>query len=284
MAGADYALKTIVQIRGGTVEEARAFCTQVQAACLLLPSFASIAEAVVKLESSHPTIREVAERASALQGWGMENLLTHEESPPAIPKTSPILDSVHHAVTTQRASVSLIETVTRHVLDELAPGSIAGKVIGFTGNRPYLQTDLERLATKLGATPDREGIAWADLRWIVIGRDEFDEVYLKDSFEVVDIFYLSQEDFLGRVLFGESPVPESFEKRSHRRHPGFKFLASLESEIPTTPPPVNGVPVRASNFTHPGVSQKGTGTPEDLGASPLLCDALRNYLKTVMRR
>lgn len=241
MGEAKRALETIVRIRGGTDEQARAFCNQVQASCLSLPSFATIAKAVEKLESSHSTIREVAERASALQGWGIENLVTQVETAPAPPDTSPILDSVHQVASTQLASFSLVESVARHVLDELAPGSIAGKVIGFTGNRPYLQTDLERLATKLGATPDREGIAWTDLRWVVIGRDEFDEVYLRNAAQVEGILYLSQEDFLGRILFGESPALESFEARRHQKHPGFKFLASLQTEIPTTSPTVNGV-------------------------------------------
>ena len=85
-------------------------------------------------------------------------------------------------------------------------GNIEGKVIGFTGSGPYHEADLDRLAAKLKAVPDREWIDWGDLEWVVIGSNDFDYEYLEQAATVPYLEYLSQEEFLSVLLFGESSM------------------------------------------------------------------------------
>jgi len=81
MGKANEALDEIARIRGISVEQARAFCNEVQKCCHRVPPFALIALAVSELGPNDPTPRAVAERANASQGWAAGNLVSREESP-----------------------------------------------------------------------------------------------------------------------------------------------------------------------------------------------------------
>jgi len=60
------ALKQITDLRGCTVEEARAFCLQVQRLCKSSPSFKCIAQAVQQLKHQSYTLHDVAQLATEL--------------------------------------------------------------------------------------------------------------------------------------------------------------------------------------------------------------------------
>lgn len=221
--GGSEALALIAQVQGCSIDEARAYCLEVQRHCDVLPSFWAIAQ-VVERHGSHPLkLREVANEASGLRKIPVAE--PDEPSPTervVVPSIFEIdLDDYTEGL--QTCLEPLIESVTRSAIRKLVIEPIEGLIIGFTGNGPYHETDLEKLAMRLGATPDRDGIEWDDLDWIVVGRDEYDPQYLAHSVEVGGIRHLTQEAFMGLVFMGESLDPEC----SDESHPGYAYLGSL---------------------------------------------------------
>ena len=232
-AGKSEALAVISKIKGCSLAEARAYCVQVQGRCKVSPPFSAIAGVVQRHGGASIPIQAVADEASGQGGPERSEIrasqrvreVVHTVREVVVPSVFQIdLDDYPKGL--QPSHKPLIESITRSAIDKLVVESIEGKTIGFTGHGPYHETDLEKLAMRLGATPDRDGIAWDDLDWIVVGRDDFDPEYLAHSVEAGGIRYLSQEAFLGLVFMGESLVPEC----SDNSHPGFSHLYSLTGE------------------------------------------------------
>jgi len=110
------------------------------------------------------------------------------------------------------------------------------QTITITGNTPYEEWALERIALLEGGTISNS-YDWDEEQLIVIGREDFDRNYLIASVEFgleneFTCQYLSQEDFWHFWLYGEF---EPYFKGDQRiaSHEGLSFLASIGFKWPS---------------------------------------------------
>jgi len=103
------ALKQIADLRGCNVEEARAFCVQVQKLCKgSCPSFKCIAEAVQQLEHQPYTLQDVAQSAEKLHPKQQRDFKIRTRVR-VHPKQQPGFTELHNQVRTELASPDLKE-------------------------------------------------------------------------------------------------------------------------------------------------------------------------------
>ena len=218
------ALEKIGRLTETDSEWALKFCREVQQVCLVAPSFWSIAQAIAQREVEALSISSIAELASRVHQLGDSNVLPLTQ--PMLPsdQKSPVLDLIRHDASIQGVNRHLTAIIARSVLNSIITVSIEGRMIAFRGNGPYLREDLERLAVKLGAVGNAGGLGWKDIDWLVIGRQGYDEDELGTSVKDGELEYLSQEEFLGVLLFGRTASPGKGRESEGESHPGMDFV------------------------------------------------------------
>ena len=241
-------LEIIAKLIGRDEAGARAYCKSVHewCGCVALPSFAAIATALTRADLDSTTTREIAKSASQIhQGVGVSvepnniispRVLEHQrERETHFPRPHILIDeeakieavaeteaypsipviSIDEAILP--AAAAFIEIISCHVISTIFVQSIEGKVIGFTGHGPYLQNDLEKIATKLKAITHSK-IAGDSPEWVVIGSQDFDQNYLQKVATNPDVLCLMQEEFLGVLLCEELPILPSVADSLERTH------------------------------------------------------------------
>jgi hypothetical protein len=148
------------------------------------------------------------------------------------------LDKLYPAVQTglntavNAAIPDVVDFVLGHLYKQLFKGQLRGMIYEVTGNGPFQSIDLFGWF-------DKFGLYWSgdteppNLGYIVIGREYFEEEYLKDALETnysihtsfIYEFY-SQEDFINFWLFGVEANYYPGDPRIES-HPGLTYLASL---------------------------------------------------------
>lgn len=236
---------------GSDTRTARLFCRKVQSHCAIGPSYASIAKVLSKHGWDGLSMEEIARLASRVYAHGTDEVpdsLPSEPSPTDVVDTvqlqpeltrseddfratlsreSPILAGVHENSEIRSIQEALAESIFQHVLRNFVAESIEGKVIGFTGDGPYQQSDLESLATKLGATPDQFDRAYTELDWVIIGKADYDVDYLDEAVKTGDIQFFTQEEFIGVILFGEESLAKIAIRKDTKEHDGIRLVEDL---------------------------------------------------------
>ena len=218
------ALEKIGRLTETDSEWALKFCREVQQVCLVAPSFWSIAQAIAQREVEALSISSIAELASRVHQLGDSNVLPLTQ--PILPSdlNSPVLDLIRNDASIQEVNRHLTAIIARSVQNSIINVSIEGRTIAFCGDGPYLREDLERLAIKLGAFGYEKGLGWYDIDWLVIGRQGYGEAELETSVEDGVLEYLSQEEFLGVLLFGRTAALRKGRESGRESHPGMDFV------------------------------------------------------------
>jgi len=129
---------------------------------------------------------------------------------------------------------SLIEELALTTIDTFFQTDIEDYVICCTGYGPFKESNLDELLKKLGAKLDNSQTPWDEVDYIIIGRDGFDENYLRQAVKQdADIVFISQEDFINLLLFGEFEEYSRDDKRV-LNHEGLSFLSSIGFQWPST--------------------------------------------------
>lgn len=111
-----------------------------------------------------------------------------------------------------------------------------GETVGVTGNGPYDQMVIEKIATLEGAIVGDMDI-WQTNQLIVVGREDFSEEYLERSIDFgfehgFTCRYLSQEDFWDFWLGADETTYYAGDPRISD-HEGLSFLASVGFKWPS---------------------------------------------------
>jgi hypothetical protein len=151
---------------------------------------------------------------------------TDESTPP--PDPSPDLRSLYHTDAVRNAEDALFLAIVRSTRDAIISTPIEGKHICFIGDVPFAQEHLEQWVEKLGAIviPDRLDQSLAE--WIVIGRENIDAALI-DELAKPGIRFLSQEDFLSLILFGEQATARNQDLAATYSHFGLEIARLFES-------------------------------------------------------
>lgn len=114
-----------------------------------------------------------------------------------------------------------------------------GQTVGITGDGPYEARAIEKIITlEGGLVGDRD--VWQSNQLLVIGREDFDQDYLKRSVQLLYLQnktpceYISQEDFWSAWLHRDHALYKPYfrgDRRVHD-HPGLKFLSSVGFKWP----------------------------------------------------
>lgn len=227
MIAPDHPLFQIAHALRTNLKQARDYCRAVQNACHQNPSFASIAKAVEEFGSESLDISVIAERASVIHGLGAENVSAQVETSTFLPHAAPVRETVQADQGIRTKAISFVDEVVGRLFDHLLAEPVEGKVVGFAGSGPYRQDDLERLTLKLGGTPDQIGIEWEQVDWIVLGTSDIDREHLQEAVDKSKADYLTQEEFLGLIFFGEDSVLKQGERIPYSSHPGVVLVNEM---------------------------------------------------------
>lgn len=139
------------------------------------------------------------------------------------------LDQVTHARRSMKRPTMRLPLVDR--LEQLL---FWRQTVGVTGDGPYEAVAIEKIITlEGGLVGGRE--AWQPYQLMVVGRENFDREYLKESIKKLYLQngtpceYVSQEDFWQAWLYRESMVHRPYFRGDPRitDHPGLRMLATL---------------------------------------------------------
>lgn len=123
---------------------------------------------------------------------------------------------------------------------------LAWHIIRVTGNNPLQSVQIEKFAERNGAYVTDGGV-WQDDGIVIIGREEFDEEFLRESVQagISNNFrcaYMSQEAFIKFIESGIYPAYYRGDPRI-KDHPGLTFLTSIGFVWPKTKFPITGATV-----------------------------------------
>lgn len=114
---------------------------------------------------------------------------------------------------------------------------LMGKSFGVTGDDPDPEAIIKEMINARGGTIMSFGYA-QDQQVIVVGRQQFDPVYLTNSINIAvkykySIFFLSQEDFIDYLFYDTLVLYQKGDPRI-TSHPGLSFIASIGFKWPST--------------------------------------------------
>jgi hypothetical protein len=133
--------------------------------------------------------------------------------------------------------VERIESNLQYYREVYNAKKLASQIVGVTGEGPLESIEVRQLVEKNGGFATGSDIWQAD-QIVVIGREQFDKEYLRESIRVglncgFTCAFMSQEAFNNILQRDEYPVYHHRDPRI-REHPGLSFLASIGFKWPST--------------------------------------------------